>query len=83
MHYNVDQQRYVPVRMLKGGGTRYVDMPFDSNIENVLQVASSIYFPGGVSFCRSLDDMNVDIGNYKGDVISILKMRMALFTNFL
>ena len=72
MHYNENQERYVAVRMSKGGGTRDVDMCVDANIEMVLNTALSVFFPDGKSCCGNLDEMNCTVGNYKGDIISKL-----------
>ena len=44
MHYNEGQQRYVPVRMARGGGTRDVEMPHDADVEHVEESASH-FFP--------------------------------------
>ena len=72
MHYNEDQQRYVAVRMSRGGGTRDINMSVQANIEMVLNTASSVFFPDGKSCFGNLDEMNCTVGNYKGDIISTL-----------
>ena len=44
MHYNEGQQRYVPVRMAKGGGARDIEMPLDADIEYVKESSASLFF---------------------------------------
>ena len=44
MHYNEGQQRYVPVRMAKGGGARDIEMPLDADIEYVKESSASFFF---------------------------------------
>jgi hypothetical protein len=73
MHYNEEQQRYVPVRMAKGGGARDIDMPVNANIEHVKESSASLFFPNGTSFFGKLDEMELSVGNYQGDVLSSLK----------
>ena len=73
MHYNKEQQRYVPVRMAKGGGARDIDMPVDANIEHVKESSASLFFPNGTSYFGKLDEMELNVGNYRGDVLSSLK----------
>jgi hypothetical protein len=55
MHYNEEhvQQRYVPVRMAKGGGPRDIDMPVNANIEHVKESSASLFFPNGTSFLEN------------------------------
>jgi hypothetical protein len=73
MHYNEEQQRYVPVRMIKGGGARDVNMPVDSNIQDVKESSASLFFPNGTSYFGKLDEMELSVGNYLGDILSSLK----------
>ena len=73
MHYNEGQQRYVPVRMAKGGGARDIEMPLDADIEYVKESSASLFFPNGTSNFGKLDEMELSVGNYSGDILSLLK----------
>jgi hypothetical protein len=73
MHYNEGQERYVSVRMAKGGGSRDIDMPVDTNIQHVKETSASLFFPNGTSCFGKLDEMELSVGNYRGDVLSSLK----------
>ena len=73
MHYNEGQQRYVPVRMAKGGGARDIEMPLDADIEYVKESSASLFFPNGTSNFGKLDEIELSVGNYSGDILSLLK----------
>ena len=48
-------------------------MPVNANIEHVKESSASLFFPNGTSYFGKLDEMELSVGNYQGDVLSSLK----------
>lgn len=67
LHYDLQQKRYVGVRLAKGGGTRTVSSKRSSDVHDLIAVGKSIFFPGGMSFYGRIEDMISTLGNFKCD----------------
>lgn len=59
LHFSDDHQRYISVRLQKGGGTREVDVPLNADIQQIIQIAEEIFFSDGRSIFGALEDMEV------------------------
>lgn len=66
-------RKFVKVNALKGGGTREISLTGSSTKEDTIEVAKSKFFPEGSSkYFGSLDDMEFDLLNSQGEIISTL-----------
>ena len=54
LHFDPSQKRYVSVRLLKGGGTRTVSVEVNSNVQDLVKIGKSIFFPNGDSFVGNI-----------------------------
>ena len=72
MHWNTDNRphKYASVRNGNGGGSRRIDMPLNSSKTDIIDDAKALFFPDGISPQGSAEDMQFDLANFKGDVIS-------------
>ena len=64
-HFDPSQKRYVSVRLLKGGGTRTVSVEVNSNVQDLVKIGKSIFFPNGDSFFGNIAEMRFSVGNFK------------------
>ena len=53
------------VRLLKGGGTRTVSVEVNSNVQDLVKIGQSIFFPNGESFFGNIAEMRFSVGNFK------------------
>ena len=65
LHFSDDHQRYILVRLQKGGGTREVDVPLNADIQQIIQIAEEIFFSDGRCIFGALEDMEVALANFK------------------
>ena len=65
LHFDPSQKRYVSVRLLKGGGTRTVSVEVNSNVQDLVKIGQSIFFPNGESFFGNITEMRFSVGNFK------------------
>lgn len=79
LHYDPQQNRYVGVRLAKGGGTRTVRAERSSDVRDLIALGKSIFFPGGMSFYGRFEDMTSTLGNFKGDQISFANFTLARY----
>lgn len=59
------------VSLVKGGGTRKVDLPVDVNREDVIQYAVKLFYPE-VEYPGSTSGISYDIANFKQEPVSSL-----------
>ena len=79
LHYDLQQKRYVGVRLSKGGGTRTVSAKRSSDVHDLIALGKSIFFPGGMSFYGRIEDMTSTLENFKGDQISFANFTLAKY----
>ena len=79
LHYDLQQKRYVGVRLAKGGGTRTVSAKRSSDVHDLIALGKSIFFPGGMSFYGRIEDMTSTLGNFKCDQISFANFTLAKY----
>ena len=53
------------VPLLKGGGTRTVRVEDDSNVQDLVKIGKSIFFPNGESLFGNIAEMRASVGNFK------------------
>ena len=68
-HFDTKKSHYVSVRTTKGGGTRQLTMSNESDYHEVVNTMTQLFFPDGRSIFGLLNDMDVEIGDFKGDLI--------------
>lgn len=73
LHFDRKQNRYVPVRTSRGGGTRNIDFPSNAKKDQVMQASINIFFENGQSTFGSSTDMQFNIANFKMNQIDTLK----------
>ena len=64
MHFNDKENRYVSVRMAKGGGTREVSFPIQATSADMMGEIKNIFFPDGMSVFGSTNAMTFKLGNF-------------------
>ena len=61
MHCSALQDRYVSVRATKGGGTRLINLPTHSTMDDIITEGEMLFFPDGVSSQGSTKAVFVDV----------------------
>ena len=71
LHYDERAQKLKSVRMMKGGGSRDVDMSMDSTRDEILQESIKLFFPDGEStFAGKATNMEFGLANFKTEAIN-------------
>ena len=70
LHWNNKTKKFQSVRMLKGGGSREVDIPVECTKEEIIAECVKLFFPNGASkfFGKSMD-MDFGLANFKTEPI--------------
>lgn len=68
-HWKEQEQVYVLVPLVKGGGSRVVEMTLDSNKMDLYKACKNLFFPEGRSIFGNEDDMIFDLTNFKDEKI--------------
>ena len=68
-HYMSDQGRFKQVRLSKGGGIREVFLPVSTSYVDLLKIATTTFFPKGVSHVGVASEMQLKLGNFQGENI--------------
>ena len=71
IHFNEQQERYISVRLQKGGGTREVHVPLNANVQKIVDIASEIFFQNGMSTFGALEDMEVSLANFRSETLPL------------
>ena len=71
MTYDMKKKKYTRVSLVKGGGTRKVDLPVDFNREDVIQYAVKPFYPE-VEYPGSTSGVSYEIANFKQEPVSSL-----------
>lgn len=69
-HFRNEENRYVGVRLVKGGGGREVSIPLNASTEEVVDLMKDVFFPDGKSTFGSTDLMTFKLGNFKCEEIN-------------
>ena len=64
MHFSNKENRYVAVRMAKGGGTREVSFPLQATSADMMDEIKNIFFPDGMSVFGTTNAMTFKLGNF-------------------
>lgn len=76
LHWNEKTEKFQSVRMMKGGGSREVDMPLEATVDEITAECVRLFFPNGLSkFYGKATSMDFGLANFKtesiGDTIII------------
>lgn len=76
LHWNKKTEKFQSVRMIKGGGSREVDMPLEATVDEITAKSVRLFFPNGSSkFYGKGQSMEFGLANFKtepiGDTIII------------
>ncbi|KAJ7373253.1 hypothetical protein OS493_012842 [Desmophyllum pertusum] len=69
-HFRNEENRYVGVRLVNGGGGREVSIPLNASTEEVVDLMKDVFFPDGKSTFGSTDLMTFKLGNFKCEEIN-------------
>jgi hypothetical protein len=67
-HMN-QRNEYKLIRAANGGGVRGVSVPRTADAKSCIQLAKDLFFENGESSKGKLEDMDFELGDYKGNVI--------------
>ena len=68
MLYDTKKQKYTNVSLVKGGGTRKVDLHLEFNREDVIRYAVKLFYPDD----EYTSDVTYDLANFKQEPVSHL-----------
>ena len=68
MLYDTKKQKYAKVSLVKGGGTRKVDLPLEFNREDVIRYAVKLFYPDD----EYTSGVTYDLANFKQEPVSHL-----------
>ena len=71
MCFDIKKKKYTRVSLVKGGGTRKVDLPCDFNREDVIRYAVKLFFPEE-EYAGRTSDVTYELGNFKQEQVKIL-----------
>ena len=69
-HFDPVKNRYVSVRMSKGGGSRDICIPVSSTKSDLIEQMKIIFFPDGKSIFGYATRMKMSLGNFKFEEIT-------------
>ena len=69
MHYSSKEKRFVTVRLNNGGGTRRIDVPFDSTKQDLIAEGKKLFFPGGQSTYGKEEKMLFNLANFRAETV--------------
>ena len=69
MHYSSKEKRFVTVRLNNGGGTRRIDVPFDSTKQDLIAEGKKLFFPGGQSTYGKEEEMLFNLANFRAETV--------------
>ncbi|XP_048749259.1 uncharacterized protein LOC125661328 isoform X1 [Ostrea edulis] len=69
LHFDIERNKYIQVKLKTGGGSRTVDMPVESSYKEMLEKAINIFFPAGKSPKGRIDKFSCVLGNFTQDLI--------------
>ena len=69
-HYDRKDEKYKTARIRKGGGTRQRQFLNTGTYDDVLSKATDFFFSGGKNLYGHSDIMDLNLGNYKGEIIN-------------
>ena len=70
MNYDNLKNKYIGVRASRGGGIRTVHFRNETDASVILDEAKTLFFPCGKSNFGNIDKFIVNLGNYKGELIT-------------
>lgn len=68
-HFDNQKNRYVSVRMSRGGGSREISVPILSTRNELISQMELMFFPDGKSVFGDISTMRVSLGNFKCDEV--------------
>ena len=74
LHRPGKNSKYKRVQLQQGGGTRRIEYD-ERTVENLLENAKSLFFPGGKSQKGDLSNMKSELGNFQHEIIRSFKDR--------
>ena len=88
LHRSGKDSRYKQVRTKDGGGVRdmYYNEDEEMTVESLKNIASKLFFPQGVSKYGAFKDMQVELGNYAQESVSVfcdLEGKQCTFPEYL
>lgn len=63
LHFDKQLQKFVSVRLSKGGGTRSISIKLSATVVEIIDVVKEIFFPEGKSFYGIKENMIFSLGN--------------------
>ena len=70
LHWNEKAGKFQSVRLLKGGGSRDVDMPVETKKDEIIAERVRLFFPNGSSkFLGKATNMDFGLANFKTEDI--------------
>ena len=72
LHFDEKQKRFVSVRQTKGGGTRDIHFNLDTTADEIIEMAKTLFYPGGFSCFGDIEEMEFSLANYKQEIIDTL-----------
>jgi hypothetical protein len=70
LHFNEKKQKFVSVQLIKGGGTRDVDVPMTCTKDDIIKLCMELFFPNGYSeFAGDASELNFRLANFKNEKI--------------
>ena len=69
-HFDKVKNKYISVRLSKGGGSRDISVPINSTRPDILEQMKLVFFPEGKSVFGNASRMKMSLGDYKYDEIT-------------
>ena len=69
-HFDKAKNKYISVRLSKGGGSRDISVPINSTRPDILEQMKLVFFPEGKSVFGNASRMKISLGDYKYEEIT-------------
>ncbi|CAB4019781.1 Hypothetical predicted protein [Paramuricea clavata] len=73
-HFKEQEKAYTLVPLVKGGGSRVIEMPLTSCKTDIYQTCKNFFFPDGNSIFGNEDDMLFSLTNFKARKIRTVRL---------
>ena len=70
LHFEKEKDEFCCIRAKRGGGSRYVDVKVDANVDDIIEICKALFFPDGNSTFGPAKMMEFGLANYKQESLT-------------
>ena len=70
-HFKEEEEAYALVPLVKGGGSRELELPLSTNKWDLMKTCKTLFFPDGKSIFGKEEEMAFDLANFKNEKVGV------------